>query len=117
MQRSLDLALEIERRAVSSIIGARQDVQSQPSRDPQEVRQVGITSRPRLGLASSPSAVVQRREGEGLWDANDVAVFLKASRSWVYEKAESGQLPSVKIGGLLRFNPAAIRRLVFGDET
>lgn len=49
---------------------------------------------------------------ESLWDANDVARFLKVSRSWVYQKAESGELPSLKIGGLLRFNPAVIRRWV-----
>jgi hypothetical protein len=26
---------------------------------------------------------------ETLWDARDVARYLKASRSWVYQKAES----------------------------
>ncbi|WP_141332572.1 helix-turn-helix domain-containing protein [Myxococcus sp. AB025B] len=49
---------------------------------------------------------------EGLWDANDVARFLKASRSWVYQRAQAGQLPCVKIGGLLRFEPAAIRAFI-----
>jgi excisionase family DNA binding protein len=53
---------------------------------------------------------------EGLWDANDVAKFLKASRSWVYQKAQAGQLPCVKIGGLLRFEPAAIRAFIRGQS-
>ncbi len=44
-----------------------------------------------------------------LWDANDVAHYLKASRSWVYQKAEAGVIPSVRIFGLLRFHPGAIR--------
>jgi hypothetical protein len=28
-----------------------------------------------------------------LWDANDAARYLKVSRSWVYQRAESGRLP------------------------
>jgi len=44
-----------------------------------------------------------------LWDARDVARYLKASRSWVYQKAEAGLLPSLRIGGLLRFEPEAVR--------
>ena len=46
---------------------------------------------------------------EGLWTALDVARYLKASRSWVYQKAEAGLLPSFHIGGLLRFNPEVVR--------
>lgn len=46
---------------------------------------------------------------ESLWDANDVAHYCKASRSWVYQQAEAGLLPSLRIGGLLRFNPEAVR--------
>ena len=45
---------------------------------------------------------------EQLWDANDVADFLKVSRSWVYQKAEAGLLPYLKVGGLLRFDPEEI---------
>ena len=49
-----------------------------------------------------------------LWTAADVARFLKTSRSWVYHRAQAGFLPCVKIGGLLRFDPAAIRALAVG---
>jgi excisionase family DNA binding protein len=52
------------------------------------------------------------RLDRGLWDARDVASYLKASRSWVYHQAEAGQLPCLKIGGLLRFDPEVIKRLV-----
>ncbi|QSQ23155.1 helix-turn-helix domain-containing protein [Pyxidicoccus parkwayensis] len=52
------------------------------------------------------------QQEETLWDANDVARFVKASRSWVYQRAQAGQLPCVKIGGLLRFEPAAIRAFI-----
>lgn len=54
---------------------------------------------------------------EGLWDANDVARYLKASRSWVYQRAERGELPCLRIGGLLRFDPKAIRALALGQAS
>lgn len=44
-----------------------------------------------------------------LWTANDVARYLKVSRSWVYHRAESGQLPHSRVGGLIRFQPDEIR--------
>jgi excisionase family DNA binding protein len=44
-----------------------------------------------------------------LWDANDVARYLKVSRSWVYHRAEAGLLPYLRVGALLRFEPAAVR--------
>lgn len=50
-----------------------------------------------------------------LWDANDVARFLKTSRSWVYQRAQAGQLPCLKVGGLLRFDPEAIRSFIKGQ--
>ena len=53
---------------------------------------------------------------EGLWDANDVAKFFKASRNWVYDQTSAGKLPHVKLGGLLRFHPDAIRAVAKGEE-
>jgi excisionase family DNA binding protein len=53
--------------------------------------------------------------GERLWDANDVARYLKVSRSWVYHRAEAGLLPLRRIGGLLRFDPAAVRAYAQND--
>ena len=47
-------------------------------------------------------------DAAALWDASDVARYLKVSRSWVYHRAESGELPCLKVGGLLRFDPQAI---------
>jgi excisionase family DNA binding protein len=52
---------------------------------------------------------------DGLWDANDVARYLKVSRSWVYHRAEAGHLPLRRIGGLLRFDPASIMAFAQGD--
>jgi excisionase family DNA binding protein len=51
---------------------------------------------------------------ESLWDAQDVARYLKVSRSWVYHQAEAGLLPYLRVGGLLRFDPDTIRAYAKG---
>jgi excisionase family DNA binding protein len=53
-------------------------------------------------------------EAGELWDANDAAHYLKVSRSWVYQRAEAGLLPCLRVGGLLRFDPAAVRAFARG---
>jgi excisionase family DNA binding protein len=60
----------------------------------------------------TPSVAVARptpAQRDGLWDANDVAGYLKVSRSWVYHRAEAGELPHLRVGGLLRFDPEVVR--------
>lgn len=54
-------------------------------------------------------------EVRDLWDANDVARYLKVSRSWVYQRAEAGLLPCLHVGGLLRFDPATVRAFARGE--
>ena len=63
--------------------------------------------------ASAPRE--RRRSDDGLWDAIDVARYLKASRSWVYRQAEAGKLPCVRFVGLLRFEPKQIKALGRGE--
>jgi len=55
------------------------------------------------------SVEIERRAGQTLWDVRDVAQYLKASVSWVYKAVERGELPCVRIGGLLRFDARAVR--------
>ena len=62
-----------------------------------------------------PSELENGASPDTLWDANDVARYLRASRSWVYQKAEAGLLPYLRIGGLLRFDPVAIRAWARGE--
>ena len=50
-----------------------------------------------------------------LWDANDVARYLRVSRSWVYYRAEAGLLPCLRVGGLVRFEPATVRAFARGE--
>ncbi|TNF32492.1 MAG: DNA-binding protein [Deltaproteobacteria bacterium] len=43
-----------------------------------------------------------------LWTATEVAEYLRVSRSWVYERAARGDLPHLRFGGHLRFDPAEV---------
>ena len=52
---------------------------------------------------------------EALWDASDLAAFLKCSRKTVYNRSEAGLIPCVRIGALLRFEPETIRKWVRGE--
>jgi excisionase family DNA binding protein len=54
---------------------------------------------------------------EPLWTAADVARFLNCSRKSVYRGADSGEIPCVRFGGLLRFDPAVIRARVRGEAS
>lgn len=53
---------------------------------------------------------------EGLWDARDVAAYLKCSTSFVYKAAEDGRLPCVRIGSMLRFVPDIVRAFARGES-
>jgi excisionase family DNA binding protein len=54
---------------------------------------------------------------ESLWTWKQVADFLQVSRSWVYQKAEANVLPSLRICGTLRFDPAAVRAFALGKPS
>jgi predicted DNA-binding transcriptional regulator AlpA len=61
-------------------------------------------------VATAPAAPAKAAEPEGgLWDADDLASYLKASRSWVYDAAAADRIPSIHVSGMLRFDPAAIK--------
>jgi excisionase family DNA binding protein len=53
---------------------------------------------------------------EPLWDAKEVAAYLKASLKWVYLHASKGTLPCCHVGGLRRFEPEAIRAWARGER-
>lgn len=54
--------------------------------------------------------------GEGLWTVNDVAAYLAASTSYVYKAAERAEIPCRRLGALLRFVPAEVRRWAEGGR-
>jgi hypothetical protein len=52
-----------------------------------------------------------------LWTAKDVALYLQASLSWVYQKAEAGLIPCLpRLPGsnFLRFQPADVKAYAQG---
>ncbi len=53
---------------------------------------------------------------EQLWDVNDVAKYLKVSRSWVYQRVAAGLLPYARIGALVRFRASRIRAFARESE-
>lgn len=63
-----------------------------------------------MNTAGESSAAAIRMER--LMTAREVASVLGISRSRVYQLAESGRLPHIRIGALLRFHPADIRRVL-----
>jgi hypothetical protein len=52
---------------------------------------------------------------EPLWDARDIARYLKKSLSWVYHAAAADEVPCRRIGGSLRFAPEEIRAFARGE--
>lgn len=46
---------------------------------------------------------------ERLWTPADVMAFLGVKRTFVYEHTRSGDIPSMNVGGLLRYDPAKVR--------
>ena len=68
------------------------------------------------GKGKTAKKAVSRSAKAGLqFPVGRVARYLKASRSWVYQKAESGLLPYVKVGGLVRFVPGRIREIAMAS--
>jgi hypothetical protein len=77
-----------------------------------------LISMPRDALASVAGelerlATVLREDR--LWDPLDVARFLGISRNSVYAQVDAGIMPCVRIGGLLKFDPAKIRAIGRGE--
>ena len=58
----------------------------------------------------------QDSQQRALKDVNWVVEFLGVSKSWVYQATSSGTLPCVRIGALVRFDPAVIKAWVRGEN-
>jgi excisionase family DNA binding protein len=60
-------------------------------------------------------AQVQEHVRQGLWTVRDVAERLSVPVSWVYSHVASGDLPHVKVGRYVRFNPRAVSEWLAGS--
>jgi excisionase family DNA binding protein len=56
-----------------------------------------------------------RNQPEPLMTAQDVAAYLRVSKSMVYKLAESAQLPCLRIGACLRFERDTVERFARGE--
>jgi hypothetical protein len=54
---------------------------------------------------------MQTNVAETLWTAEDVSSYLKVRRSVVYKLGQAVDLPCLRVGACLRFDPAAVRAL------
>ena len=70
----------------------------------------------RQGQDAAGGVRAQRYDEAPLWDARDVARYLKKSVSWVYHAAAADEVPCRRIGGSLRFAPEEIRAFARGES-
>ncbi len=61
-------------------------------------------------MSTTESAIAA--SSDTLWTVAEVAAYLRVSKSWVYHRLESGLLPHIRVGALVRFYPDAIREYV-----
>jgi excisionase family DNA binding protein len=71
-----------------------------------------------MTAGSGPVASHMSVDLHELLTVDDVAALLKVSKSWVYEhtrargRSQAEQLPHIKVGKYVRFEPAALRRFI-----
>ena len=58
----------------------------------------------------------QSNVSEPLWTADEVAEYLGLHPQTIYKKANSGEIPSVRVLNSLRFEPAAIREWIAAQQ-
>ncbi len=69
----------------------------------------------RADLAAARAAPAAAPVTDALWKVPEVAAFVGCSRSKIYQGAEAGTIPCIRVGGQLRFEPDVIRRWARGD--
>jgi excisionase family DNA binding protein len=50
-----------------------------------------------------------------LWTAEEAARYCRVSRSMIYKLSQSGELPCLRIGSCLRFEPSTVLRYARGE--
>lgn len=62
----------------------------------------------------STKIAIGGEEVEPLWTVHEVAAYLRKSVSWVRQASAAGRIPTLRIGGAVRFDPAEIRAWATG---
>jgi excisionase family DNA binding protein len=79
-------------------------------------RLIGEVQGLRSALETRTASPTPPTEPEGLWTATEAAAYLRCSRSKVYQAAEAATMPSLRVGGHLRFEPEAVKRWTRGES-
>jgi len=58
----------------------------------------------------NPSLHSERNRAESLWSVIEVALFLNASRDAIYKLVERKQIPHIRLGRKIVFDPVRIRK-------
>ncbi|MFP5236010.1 MAG: helix-turn-helix domain-containing protein [Acidobacteriota bacterium] len=58
-------------------------------------------------VAVSPNIVALIESRSGAWSAPELADLLGCTGKHIYALAKSGRMPHLRIGGMIRFDPAA----------
>ena len=53
---------------------------------------------------------------ESQWRVKEAARFLSCSISWIYKAAAKGEIPCIRIGAMLRFDPEQLRAFAKAHE-
>jgi excisionase family DNA binding protein len=57
-------------------------------------------------VSVSPNIVAQIESRSGAWSAPELADLLGCTGKHIYALAKSGRMPHLRIGGMVRFDPA-----------
>lgn len=58
----------------------------------------------------NPSLHSERNRAEALWNVAEVGAFLNASREAIYKLVERKQIPHIRLGRKIVFDPVRIRK-------
>ena len=78
---------------------------SLPEQAPRSGERTPIESAAHPPIARHPFSFSPKK----LWTAQEVAAFLRVGRNAPYEMADRGELPFIRVGQRLRFDPAKVR--------
>jgi excisionase family DNA binding protein len=67
-------------------------------------------------MSNALSSIAQEPAEDSLWEAGDVAKYLKASVSWVRKATAAGRLPCVRLGAMVRYHPEQIKAWSRGES-
>jgi excisionase family DNA binding protein len=69
-----------------------------------------------MGAVERDEMQAGEAQDDTLWTVADAARFLRVSKSWVYSATAAGRMPCIRIGALVRFDPASTKAWAAGKD-